>query len=62
MKISSLFSISFQMAIGGLSLQSCSSGTEHKTNTVIQTADSIPPKENFATGIIIDKVICKSDT
>jgi hypothetical protein len=52
-----LFSILFFAMIS----QSCSSGGNQKKETTQQKTDSVPAKENFQTGQIIEKVINKND-
>jgi dienelactone hydrolase len=45
-------------------LLSCSSGTSNKKSNISTTAESPAPipKENFVTGQLIEKVVCKHDT
>lgn len=56
---------SFAWFVAGISLSlfSCSSGTQQSTHQPTETKNEAPIKsESFATGEIIDKVACKSDT
>lgn len=59
MKFQILFLILFPLLI----LQSCSSGNDKTKNNPsnLQKEDSLLPKEKFATGQIIEKVVCKND-
>ena len=52
-----LFSILFVSLI----LQSCSSGTDPKTNTIIERKDTVPAKEKFPSGQIIDRITNGTD-
>jgi hypothetical protein len=56
MQIRLLFSFLFSSIL----LQSCSSGAD-KTNKVTVVKDSIPVKESFSTGQVVESVVCQND-
>jgi len=58
MKLKSLFFIFLIPCI----LFSCSSGNNKQEERASEAKDSIAPKENFETGKIIERVVCKKDT
>lgn len=47
--------------ISACALQSCSSGNDAKNVSMLKTTNTISLKDNFATGKIIKKVVCKND-
>jgi dienelactone hydrolase len=55
------FRLFISILISAFALQSCTSGTNTKKDKTQKIADSIPAKENFVKGQVIDRVVCKSD-
>lgn len=57
------FRLFFSVLFFLLILQCCSSGNDKtkEVNTNLSQKDSIPAKENFPTGQIIEKVVCRKD-